>query len=464
MARENSISKQTKFPRRQNIMFNRQVPILAILLVVLAFVVCGARIPPVLPTQTKGTAWGGSDTNRWRPESIIANAASVLLNAGWQTSNVTDVIVSMPVEMRSSDHHVYCDGQTNAATSFGSWGEKKPPVAAVLLHYQNKPATIVFQFHKSLPFSGEFEVYGDNKQLLVSMKSDKKMDQWIAVWIDVPNSLGLSKHPLSQLSLLVKLKGWKDWFPIRFFMAIHSTDTMVKSLPEAARKFSDNIEVIDHEGVSAQKPGSSQNPFDRLIAKTNNNQFTSFYNTQPYTPLNIHAEYPEYDGRKTVTAVGMGWTWLVKNPVPPLSKILYTCFDKRQIDKESEFGVPSGGGWHKIGDPAETIFNDLEAAPVVVGHATSNPYPWPLLGTGSFSYGLHDAIAIRWLHPGEAFVTRRGKTWSNNNGVQVDQSNFHWFMFQYDRPVCTEEWVHQCVPGDDYLVNNNCVPEDIQYC
>jgi hypothetical protein len=90
-----------------------------------------------------------------------------------------------------------------------------------------------------------------------------------------------------------------------------------------------------------------------------------------YQPNPVHRTYR--DGQNgPVTAVGPGWTWVAQaagSAGDAPFKILYTCFQARQPAKEAQFGVVSGGGssWHRIGDPAETTFNNLESQPIVVG-------------------------------------------------------------------------------------------------
>jgi hypothetical protein len=126
-------------------------------------------------------------------------------------------------------------------------------------------------------------------------------------------------------------------------------------------------------------------------------------------------------------------------PIAPF-KIMYTCFDRRQPDREAsapDGGVASGGGWHRIGDPAETILNDLEPGPIPVAWATGNPAAGAAPPSGGFAYGLTDLATFRWLRPGEAFVTSRGTD---------AQPHYHWYFFPGAKPACTEEWVHPCVP------------------
>ena len=154
-------------------------------------------------------------------------------------------------------------------------------------------------------------------------------------------------------------------------------------------------------------------------------------------PADIHALFP-YFNHQYVTGVGMGWTWVANTPTAPF-KIMYTCFDKRDPVAEAsaaDGGVPSGGGWHRIGDPAETVLNDLEAEPLVLGSAMSRP---AVLPSGSFAYNLSDVVTVRWVKQGEAFITPAG---------DAQHSNYHWYFFAGNKPVCTEEWVHPCRPTD----------------
>ncbi|MBX3234443.1 MAG: hypothetical protein KF837_44535 [Labilithrix sp.] len=81
----------------------------------------------------------------------------------------------------------------------------------------------------------------------------------------------------------------------------------------------------------------------------------------------------------------------------------------------------------------------------------TNPFTRSGLPSGGFSYGLSDVVTVRWLHPGEAFVTPRGRTITDAAGQRVQQDNFHWYYFSSRKNSCTEE-----------LVNTGAVPEDFQ--
>jgi hypothetical protein len=129
----------------------------------------------------------------------------------------------------------------------------------------------------------------------------------------------------------------------------------------------------------------------------------------------------------------------VDDPSVAPFKTMYTAFDKRRPDLEAsapDGGVPSGGGWHQIGDNAETILNSLEPDPIVTGYTQGNPLPGGP-PSGAFSYGLDDVATIRWLQPGEALVVPRGPS---------SQPNYHWYFMNADHPVTTEEWVHPWAP------------------
>jgi hypothetical protein len=198
----------------------------------------------------------------------------------------------------------------------------------------------------------------------------------------------------------------------------------------------------------------------------------NIYNTGraqlPYMPLNIHGDYPA-SGFRITTGVGMGWTWVAEQDSP--FKVMYTCFERRQADEEanvnrglpageqSNFGrtVASGGGWHRIGDNQETIMNSLEDAPVAVASGIGSPIEragLQLPAGSNFVHGLRDVSVTRWLQPGESFVTliQGGKV----DSFEGKNSNHHWYFFQQNSEVCTEEWVH--IFGDPNTPNFLATP------
>jgi hypothetical protein len=389
--------------------------------------------------------WGGSDPARWRPEAVLANSMSQALNEAWARANVVDAIVAVPVKMQSSNFFEFGDGQANAAPSFEWWKESRPPIVATLIKSSDGTMTMLLKVDRALPnrdatWELQYSVGGAFKSVSLPIARTASGDgssEW-----RVPTELGWDS-PASMQTVLVHPKTWGDWFPIWFRFPVKSIAALKAEIPAGKATFADGGDVVDHEGISLQTHPGSGSPLDRLFAHS----FSPVYNPRPYTPVDIHSRFP-WNGHEYVTGVGMGWTWVADGPNVPF-KIMYTCFDKRNQAAEAsapDGGVPSGGGWHRIGDPAETVLNDLEDGPIVLGSSMSNPLPSSMLPSGGFAYNLADVATIRWVKPGEAFVTPRGGSFVDPGGKTWDRANYHWYFFSQTRPVCTEEWVHPCTP------------------
>jgi hypothetical protein len=387
---------------------------------------------PRLP-QTGNAPWGGSDPNRWRPEAIMANAMSEALNDAWSLADVRDAIVATPVKMLNSGFREFGDGQANAAPSFEWWKQSRPPILATMVHFGAAPSKIYFKLDRALPIpNGDFDVRYDATTVRLTATRDSAGD-WRAEWI-VPQQIAF-RDPRLTATLLVHPANWADWFPIWFRFPVRTIADLKATVPPSLRSFSDGGDIVDHERVSLQ-PGGFQGQPVRFILGAHD--FRGQY-SGPYQPPSVHATFP-WGGHNYVTGVGRGWTWVANQPPAPF-KIMYTCFERRRADLEAsapDGGVPSGGGWHMIGDPAETVLNSLEDGAIALGSAMSNPATLP---SGGFAYNLTDVATIRFVHPGEAFITAMG---SGN------QQNFHWYFFQQDRDVCTEEWVHPFRPTSSF--------------
>ncbi len=410
--------------------------------------------PPLLPFAGgagESTPWGGTDATRWRPEAVLANASSEALNRAWALPNVRDVVVAVPTKMMNSDYHPYVDGQSNSVSSFNDWTAKRPPLVGTLVKFVDGRAKVFLRFDRTLSLAQEARVaevrYTSNgavKSVDVPLELDTSGDatgEWVvpegAEIGSLTNSSAVAVHP----------KGFTDWFPLWFRMPVRAT----QKLRASSIAFADGRSLFDRERVSIQGVTAPPlTPFEQL----NTHTFSAPYNTLPtvparpvpgtmvpFTPDNIHARFPTSKGISTAT--GKGWTW-VADERPGGFKVLYTCFEARDPEREvaANGGVPSGGGWHYIGDAAETIVNDLEAGPIVVGAATTNPLAPSALGSGTFAWGLSDVATIRWLYPGEAFVTLRGGIERSESGETVERLNYHWFIFHQPKNVCTEEIVN----------------------
>ena len=380
------------------------------------------------------TPWGGTDPTRWRPEAIMANAASQALNEAWSRSGTTDAIVAMPMHMLSSNYYEFGDGQANVAPSFEGWHESRPPVLATLIKSSGGMTMALLADH-ALPNSDatwdvQYTVNGQTQSASLPITRNANGDG-TAEWT-VPAALGWD-DPRSAQVVFVHPHSWNDWFPLMFRFPVRSIPDFKSEVLPGFQTFADGGDIQDHEGVSTQTHPGPGTPFDRLSAHT----FSSAYNQNPFMPSDIHAQFP-YFNHNYVTGVGMGWTWVANRPQAPF-KIMYTCFDKRNPTAEAnapDGGVASGGGWHRIGDNAETVLNDLESGPLVLGSALADPANGQT-PTGGFSYGLPDVATVRWVKPGEAFVTPKALD---------SHFNYHWYFFAGAKPVCTEEWVHPCRP------------------
>lgn len=92
--------------------------------------------------------------------------------------------------------------------------------------------------------------------------------------------------------------------------------------------------------------------------------------------------------------------------------------------------MPSGAGWHHIGDLGETILSTLTSSPLIVGYAED--VGATIASGGGMAYGLDRAATFALLQPGDAFTSPRG--------------TFHWYAVHQDAAPCVQIWKHRCVP------------------
>jgi hypothetical protein len=386
--------------------------------------------------------WGGSDSSKWRAEAIMANAVGLEMNAAWSRSDVKDVVVAVPTKIWSSGFYEFGDGQANSRVEFEYWkGTARPPVIATLIQFKSSPTKVVFRFDRALPYSGTaFEIRYNATTAPLTATRDAQGDA-VVEWT-LPSDLSWNDR-LSEQSAVVHPVGWGDWFPIFFRMPVKK----ITDLKASATSFSDGKSIIDREHMTSVGAADGLTALQRLQGHS----FPAGYNgvtgiVPPFNPRSIHATYPFY-GTTITTGVGQGWTW-VADERPAGFKVMYTCFEHRRQDLEASApngGVCSGGGWHQINDAAETVLNDLETGPVLVASGKNNPWLPSQYPSGAPSYGLTDVATFRWLRPGEAFITPKGGWTSDGNGKWFEMSNYHWYLFQQTKDVCTEEIVN--APG-----------------
>ena len=389
----------------------------------------GGFVAPVLPRaggQGEASAWGGPVAQAWAPEAIYANAVSKALGEAFAQPDTLDAVVAVPVKMKGSELRPYGDGQSNAALSFEHWGEPRPPVVGTRVVTRQGGAEVWVRFDRALPvgsgrFEVSFEVEGEVSSAVLESSAQIDGDRLVR-W----------SPPEGMQRLWIKPEGWADGWPLHFRFPSRGVDEMVSSVPEAARSFADGRTIPDPEDVSSQTRLDGATPFERLAQ----HPFGAGYNRTPFLAGDVHGDYPHRHNRPT--AVGSSWAWVVDEPVAPFKQV-YLCVDGRDPIAEAAAGVPSGSGWHMIGDPAETLLNSLEAGPVLAGWALTAPMKGSAIERGAAAYGLGDVATARLLRPGEAFVT---------SSPRSGQAQFHWFAVHQRRPVCAEIWVHPCPPDE----------------
>lgn len=426
------------------------------------------RVPP-LPSEQEINGmppWGGKDALQWSPEAVLANAASEALNRVWVLPETEDAIVAVPMKILRSDLHPYGDGQSNSAVALPpTWTEPRPPLVATLVKEIVSAKTnfkTMFRFDKSLNFGDKgfvnilFRPQGSDNPTMAQVAAKKTSEGFVEVEWDVPSGLDW-ENLVQQDFIYIKPLTWNDWFVVSFRHPIVTIPQLIQSIPAELRKGRAPKTFLDPEDVSNQNHPVST-PFTKLMEKAKEKKFLPGFNQEPFDVINIHGEFPLPNGKTRVTGVAHGWTWVWEKPQAPF-KILYTCFERRNFKSEISVAgpnVPTAGGWHEVGDNAETIINSLETVPIAVGHGISSVAA--ATPTGTFAYGLTDSITVRWLHPGEALVTTRGDSdWGYLPKASPSiKANFHWFFFDAPREVCTVEWVHPCLPDNRNNLGLKC--------
>jgi hypothetical protein len=314
------------------------------------------------------------------------------------------------VTLWRSQYAPYGDGQTNAAAAFTSWSGSRPPVVGV-----KRGTRIEIRFDRTLPFGGDtFELWTPAGAWLQSVPSTRTATgDWLVTIASPPAAIAER--------LVVSPRGWRDGFPLSFALPITTVSGLAASLPAALRRLPGGEPVVDPVVAAAAAAGGAT-VRDVLLSTS----FPAgFVNQRPFVSSDLHAAFPQ-GGAPRVTAVGGSWTWVAETPF----KDLYVCLARRGAAAETTYGVPSGAGWHHIGDAGESILASLEASPLLVGYAAGAPTAPP--AGGGLAYGLERAATFALLQPGQAFTTPRG--------------DFHWYAVHQAIDPCVQVWVHRCVP------------------
>lgn len=364
--------------------------------------------PGALPADLP--AWGGADAARWQPEAIIANAVTAELH------RVGDPLarVSIPATLLKSSFAPFGDGQSNAAVTLASWTARRPPLVAT-----RTGSRLSIRFDRALPFSGDtFELWTTAGTWVMSVASTRSSEgDWLIDVTNVPTAIANR--------LLVSPRGWADVFPLSFTLPVGRVDALAQSVPPSLRTLPGGEPVVDPIGAR-DSAAADRGAFEVLSSSS----FPAgFINQSPFLADELHASFPQ-GGAPRTTAVGSAFTWVAEQPF----KDLYVCFEQRRLDLEAQHGVPSGAGWHHIGDAGESILSSLERAPILIGYADGQP-PLTLPQGAQLAYGLDRPTTYGLLQPGEVFTTPRG--------------DFHWYAVHHAQNPCVQIWVHRCEPSAD---------------
>ena len=420
------------------------------------------RRPPQLPEPSGlgGKApWGGKDAKKWRPEAIIANAASWLMNEAWAQKDVVDVVIAVPGKYEIGWKNPYDDGQSNAMMHFNQWNRVTPPmIAALVIKSDGSRMAVLWFAREYAPKASYIEIVNPKTGAMVAKLNTKILSSGAvtARWETIPKDLGWDSLLQKQVVFVRPGPNFSDWLPLYFRMPVYSAQDLVKKLPMNQQRYADGKPLLDREGL-AQTSAHPAIPFQNAMKHSFVGRYNLKQNGAPYEPEYVHGQFSS-ESKRPITAVGRGWTWVAEKDQP--FKILYTCFARRHPEGSPtggnsgvmyneatapDGGVVSGGGWHVIGEvnqnrpdwfASETIVNDVETAPIMVAGGFEDPAERLRLKppSGTIAYGLTDVATLRWLWPGEAFVSVSS----------VGKKNYHWFFFDFDREVCTEEWVYNC--------------------
>lgn len=460
-----------------------------------------ARNPGLLPSLKLNNAWAGQDPTTWKPEAVYANSISDLMNSMWSQPNVRDVLVAVPVKFwdRGDNFCPYGDGQMNARLHFDeAWRNKTLPMRAALVHFTGGQSNVYISFSPDLKLSASsldvyYAVMNSTPKSFKIPAQTNSAGELTALWQDIPSELGWNQSGLSDdiraqnsgniTTILVRPStGFNDWLPLSFAHPWALASQMEASVLASRRNFSAASGVpapnslIDPLAV-AQRDQNDDIPFDKLLSSDINKKIPPAFNSPYYPACDVHGNFSGSNDNPDFTGAGRNWTW-VSNPFENQAKnqgpfkILYTCFEERRVQRgtpgdqfcaakppqffasERDLGVPSGAGWHRIGDRAETLFNSVERVPLLVSAGFSDVTSRVGLTppSGAIAYGYTDIAVARWLWPGEAFFTARPPHFPA-------QRNYHWFVFHAPRPVCTLEWVHPCPIQDPLKAQFGCAKE-----
>jgi hypothetical protein len=427
--------------------------------------------------------WGSLQPMAQSPlaaESKLANAAAKRLNDAAVLKDlilglpadmkIIDGIVSVPVKLLSHDqdgrNHPFGDGQKNGSVGWLGWSDQniEPPVTMTLAEAKTGSLDhrfLIIEPHLKMiesnlgstgnTISGELsDEQGATFKFELVRDISRNVFRAIVVLGSSLDGLAAKESYPSKffqgpawLSPLGDKWAWprvkvrffteakpdmKEFWTVLFRFPAQSVQEAQATLPTSAAVFSNSGRPI------------LQPPFSTPSGLTASSSLKSWFDTLPagnkladFFPASagsgVHNQFADESGSVKKTASGGIDTYIMKEKVGK-NQILYTCFDARNRQLESQWGVPSGAGWHSIGHDlsgqsqdnwtfAESIVNSFEKSGIFAGWGVRKPYPF----SGNVPYGADDVVTFRVLRPDEVFSTAK--------------HHFHWYAVDSSQKICT---------------------------
>ncbi len=399
------------------------------------------------------------------PEASVANAAARRLNQaatlaklvdGWPAGFATqDAIVAVPLTLlEEPQNQPFGDGQANGSIAWPGWpaGAEDVPVIAYAATSSSGRILVVEAAQELmdlvLPADGAVTVeLGDEAHVVTAaMTFDAERKVFRTLFSDVAALAAKDAFPTSFAALpdwsyaALMPDSWgklrvrfargsaKDeraW-PLLFRFPAGKTGAILASLSEDQRKHKHLSNVASWPFTAT----TTATPYEQLKTwqAAAGDSVAHFYPGA----AGVHHEHAGH-----MTASGGVDTFVVEKAADaPKLQVLYTCFDGRNPEKEANWAVPSGAGWHVIGEKpnndsepqtyGESIVHNLESAGIFAGWGVRSP----IALTGEAPFGARDVATFRVLRPGETFTTA--------------QNHFHWYAIDAKDRVCATIWKHFC--------------------
>ncbi len=432
--------------------------------------------------------WGGLLPRPVVPASVeakLANAAAKRLNQAAQLKEFIsglspqfewiDGIVSVPVKLLSNDddgrNHPFADGQKNASLGWFHWSDQNvdPPLTLTLVAGKApgtdlsmiivEPSTQMLESTFGAELSevlGEMsneqgetfsfqlvkdptrQVYRAGIIVGASGMAWKTLEAYPSVLTEGPRWLSslLDRWAWPRVKLRFVAKNGVskggNW-PVLFRFPSQTAELAAASLGGGQGTFKDSgrsIALPPYNGPG--NPTASSSLKNWLDSQNPAAKSADFF--APTAGAGVHNNFTDTSGKTHPTAVGGIDTYVLKESVGK-TQILYTCFDARNQQAESQWGVPSGAGWHSVGHDlvgqseenwtfGETVLNSFEKTGIFAGWGVRTPYPFNDVNP----FGANDVVTFRILRPNEAYATAK--------------HHFHWYAVDASQKVCTIIWKH----------------------